>query len=1045
MFNLKFPLLILFLIPYYLIAQIEVHTIETRLHNVKSMLDSAQYDKAIELSRQILFEYQVEGEKSDTTEAKIYNAISSVFVKTAKHDSAIYYANKALGFLNDNYKDHFERSKSFNYLGASYHQLAKFDQAIKSLNKGLEIVKRTLGEDHFEATTFYGNLSLCYNEIGEPQKAIHYLEKNLDILLELYGENHINVAKSYNNLGAVYYKLGDYDKVLDYSFKTLKIKRQLLGDHHPSVGSTYLNIGSMSMEKGDYEKGKAYIEKALLILQESLRENHPVLIIANKILGSCYKRLRNYPKAIEHYEKGIAITQSNYGKNHYRAGGIYHNLGDLYRKIGKYEKANKYANKALKIFLNNQSNNKEVAASYESLGSINNTKGEYDKAIEQYEKALQFYANQSLKGPDRAIPYMGIGVAYSHKSKFLKAGPYFDNSARALQYDFNQPTNFDQVSDRFLLRILLNKKRIYYEKLYQNNQNKKYLDSIQQNDQHAIALEDYFQSELSEQEARTFHSSDAYWRYEVAIKNLFLKQSTEDLRLAFEVAEKSRSRLLTESFRSVEAKKIAGISQELLDKESQVNIELSLFDKKLYQEQYETETPNDSLIKVYTARLFQINQQREELVQTFRAEYPAYHRLKYDHSTASISDIQSVLQNDQALLEYFVGDSTIFIFVITPDSYHVKSIEKDFPLEEWVKTLRESIYSYWMLGGQSDEIYQNQNSAYAKVAFQLYEKLVLPIQTMLPEVLIIVPDGALNYVPFEALLSEIPKNDNSFKDHSYLLKQHQISYNYSATLLKELAERNNADDNNSLLAFAPSFKEDSLENGNLTEIRGGFGHLKYNVEEAKAVQSLIGGDLFIGDQATENQFLQIANLYQIIHLSTHGKSNDLMGDYSFVAFSEVQDSITDNERLYVRELYNMQLNAEMVVLSACETGLGEMKRGEGIIGLARGFTYAGAASTVTSLWSVNDIQTTHLMTRFYENIKAGMTKDAALRQAKLSFIKEESHADPYFWSAFVAAGNMAPIDFKRSWPWWYYGILALGMLGVFYLFQVGIFRKKAKI
>ncbi len=1030
MSNLKVALLLFSLNPIFLFAQKKTQTIESRLQVTQALIDSTEYKQALIDSRQIFKDYQRESSiKYDSTEAKIYNTLSFVFVITGRADSAIVYANKALDILQHLDEDHNELIKSYNYLGRSYYMLAQFDRAIENLENGLKIVKRKYGEDHFEATTFYGNLSLNYNSKGEPKKAIHVLQKNLDILLDLYEKNHINVAKTYNNFGAVYYNLGDFDKVLDYSFKALKIKQQLLGDDHPTIATSYINVGSMYMEKGDYGKSRTYAEKAISIIRERLSETHPYLTYAHRVIGGSYKQLKSYQKAIEQFEEGIRIIQINHGKNHYRAGGAYHQLGDLYRIMENYEEATKNAMKSLNIFSNlRDTDTKEVAASYELLGIISMDKGEYDKTIQYCNKALSIYGNQSIKGPDRAGPYMNIAIAYSHKNEFPKADHYFNECGNVLQYDFKQPILFDQVADRTVLRELLNQKRKNYKRLYEKSLDKKYLDSIQLNDQHAIALEDYFQSELSEQEARSFHISDVFWRYEGAIKNLLRNKSPDNVNMAFEVAEKSKSRLLTENFRSIEVQKLTGISQDLLEEEREINIDLAFYDKKIYQEQYEKEIPNDSLIKVFNTQLFKINQQKEQLVQTFKEKYPSYHRLKYNYNVVNIHEIRTILQNDQALIEYFVGDSSIFIFVITRDDYHVKTIEKDFPLEEWVKVLRENIYSFWMLAGQSDEIYQNQKSTYTKVAYQLNEKLIAPIQNLLPEKLIVVPDGVLNFIPFEALLTELPEDALDFKSYAYLLKQHQISYNYSATLHRELSNRNNTIDQSSLLAFAPSFEAEDTAYNTLAELRSGFGRLKYNAEEAQAVHSLLGGDLFVGNKATEDQFLQLANQYQVIHLSTHGKSNDQMGDYSFVCFSEIPDSISDNERLYVRELYNMQLNADMVVLSACETGLGEMKRGEGIIGLAHGFTFAGAASTVTSLWSVNDIQTTNLMTRFYKNIKAGMTKDAALRQAKLNYLEEENHADPYFWSGFIAAGNMAPIDLQNDRSRWSFGFIALGLV-----------------
>jgi len=160
-----------------------------------------------------------------------------------------------------------------------------------------------------------------------------------------------------------------------------------------------------------------------------------------------------------------------------------------------------------------------------------------------------------------------------------------------------------------------------------------------------------------------------------------------------------------------------------------------------------------------------------------------------------------------------------------------------------------------------------------------------------------------------------------------------------------------------------------------------------------------------------------------------------MGEFSYIAFQNEADSTAvNNSRLYVNELYNLELNADLVVLSACETGLGELKRGEGVISLARGFTYAGAKSTLTSLWSVNDAQTTKLMESFYTNLKDGMTKDKALRKAKLDYLNNENLNAPYFWAGFIPAGDMSAISSNTNYWYWALGIL-IALLLAWFLFK----------
>ena len=180
-------------------------------------------------------------------------------------------------------------------------------------------------------------------------------------------------------------------------------------------------------------------------------------------------------------------------------------------------------------------------------------------------------------------------------------------------------------------------------------------------------------------------------------------------------------------------------------------------------------------------------------------------------------------------------------------------------------------------------------------------------------------------------------------------------------------------------------------------------------------------DSYIGTQATKLNFVNQASKAKVLHLATHGKANDEVGDYAFLAFTNLQN--TTDFKLYNRELYNLDLDVEMVALSACETGIGELKKGEGIISLARGFSYAGAKSIITTLWRVNGTQTQELMQKFYKNLKNGQTKSKALRMVKINFITNHPQAaNPFFWAAFVPIGDMQSINFV-SYNCWRYLIL----------------------
>lgn len=208
----------------------------------------------------------------------------------------------------------------------------------------------------------------------------------------------------------------------------------------------------------------------------------------------------------------------------------------------------------------------------------------------------------------------------------------------------------------------------------------------------------------------------------------------------------------------------------------------------------------------------------------------------------------------------------------------------------------------------------------------------------------------------------------------------------------------------------------SAENdSSLTVLRNSLVNLNWAASEVETISDLFSGDAFVNSDATEEVFKEKVQNAGIVHLATHTLIDDENPLYSKMVFSNDQTSVEDGF-LNMYELYNMDLNADLVVLSACNTGYGKIVRGEGIMSMARGFIYAGCPSIVMSLWPVDDYSTSVLMKNFYNGLANGLDKDEALRQAKLEYIQncDESKADPFYWAGFVEVGNTAPIAFKSE-------------------------------
>ncbi|MBL4651153.1 MAG: CHAT domain-containing protein, partial [Aureispira sp.] len=345
-------------------------------------------------------------------------------------------------------------------------------------------------------------------------------------------------------------------------------------------------------------------------------------------------------------------------------------------------------------------------------------------------------------------------------------------------------------------------------------------------------------------------------------------------------------------------------------------------------------------------------------------------------------------------------------------------------------------------------ILNNKNKAlalYTLTAYNLYLTLIAPIQAHLTNIkhLIIVPDNDLGHIPFEALLSTFSEQrETDYKVLNYLLNDYSISYSYSASLSLENKQYKRGKNNSKILGFAATYNpKDSIfpeRSPSNLKLRQTLEALPAATEEVLALQKqFLNSDFFFGEKATEANFKAHAPNYSILHLAMHGIVNHHHPLLSSLAFTE-DYSETENNFLEAHEISNLQLNNDLVVLSACETGYGEFEQGEGIISLARSFMYAGTPSLVVSLWEVNDFSTAIIMQLFYQYLTDGMTKDKALRQAKLDFIQRSDGiiTHPAFWSPFILLGDNQPIVFHQTnspWKWGVFGLIIIASIFLIYL------------
>jgi CHAT domain-containing protein len=415
--------------------------------------------------------------------------------------------------------------------------------------------------------------------------------------------------------------------------------------------------------------------------------------------------------------------------------------------------------------------------------------------------------------------------------------------------------------------------------------------------------------------------------------------------------------------------------------------------------------------------VFNLKREFDALIAGFESDYPAYFKLKHQTSTASLAEVQAALRGSRdTVVEYFVGADSLYAFAVTAVAVDIAVTAIDSSLVGDVDTLRSAIVA-------------RDTAVFAETAYGLYQQLIAPVEPFIqgPHVTI-VPDAILSQLPFETLLRAPAQGQTiTYSGLPYLLDSYSISYAYSSTLhIDTRLERPPASRN--FVAYAPVFVDGLLAGSrganmlayNLPSpdeaITRGF--LPATFDEVKSIEklfvtsrgwlgALFGGKtrVYLEEQANEVGIREALRDYRFVHLATHAFVNEADPLLSGIVLLDDTTGGHDGV-LELAEIYNLELNAELVTLSACQTGLGRHVQGEGLVGLTRGFLFAGARNVLVSLWNVQDQATAQLMRYFYEDVLDGAPKGEALREAKQRLIASSQRmADPYYWSPFILNGR----------------------------------------
>jgi len=1008
--------------------------------------DKSEYDKALEyMLHSLQIRAELLGDRHPDVAAS-FNNIGNVYYKKSEYDKALEYHNKSLEIRTEILGEkHPDVALSYNNIGLVYNGKSEYGRALDYHLMSLEIRQEKFGEKHPDVAASYTNIGIVYDMISEYDKALEYFIKGLEIRTELFGENHADVSKSYLNIGTVYYLRSDYDKALEYYLKSLQINLELFGEKHTDVADSYLSMGNVYYENAEYDKALEYFAKGLRIKMDLLGDNHPDIAMSYNNIGNVYFEKAEYDMALEYHTKSLQIREEVLGETHADVAQSYNNIGNVYDIKSEYDKALEYHNKSLQIRIDLfGEEHTDVAASYSNIGTVYKEKSVYYKSLEYYFKSLQISLDiLGEKHNTVTGTYNNIGNVYDNKSEFVKALEYYqlgvsaNLSAPGINKDITEvPEIRNYISYRYLLLCLHSKAQIFANTSKSLEDMKSMTTRLRQE----VALLHYracdtlitrARQEITGKSDKLALGKKANEIYTEAMQVCYELSAicgsdsvSYFIHQAFQFSEKNKASVLLESLAGSEAMKFAGIPDKLLQYEHDLNIDIALYKKLL------AEGPDDTGEIKFSNKLFIANRAYDSLLTEFELHYPRYHELKYGQNQVTVKQLQKTLDKNTCIISYQKSDSSLTAFLVTRREFKVAQIEKLANYEEMIKRFRSRLAVYS----------RTSTDAYLNTGYELYKQLFFLELSEDITRLVIIPDGEMALIPFEALITESYRGYN-YPDFPYLIKQYNISYSYSAELYYRTLPKQETDEIDvtqlyDWLAMAPVFDDEESAGTTLrtreilneidgfasdsTSTRGSFltgqfiTPLPGTREETETIfrqfeQQNRKATVQLYQNASE-VFVKSGELekYKYIHIASHGIVNTLKPELSGIILA-LDTTSGEDGILHTGEIYNLKLNADLTVLSACETGLGAIQEGEGLIGLSRALLYAGSKNIIVSLWKVADMSTSELMVDFYSNLLSEEDESEgfseALRLAKLKMISEAKFAHPFFWSPFILIGK----------------------------------------
>ena len=953
------------------------NTIEVVISQSDALSINGQYESA-----RLLLVETLSKTNSDKSCFLLLSKLCSISKDNSKIQYTLEYGHHTISKKFSGFKNLEPYGDALYNLSVAKFRLGEIDSTFYYAEEALANRKKHLPAIHEKIVQNLSALGTFHSNKGNTKVSIEYQEKALSTALQLTPPNYNSLTASYFSLGSAYHSSNNIVKARENYDKALSYYRNNLATNEKYKGHIFNAIGVLLETQKDYEASQEYYNEAIKLFTKA--NNVFVTTTAYSNLANNYTNLGKYNEAKKIHKKVISILEDSEYEN--ELPWKYLNLGATYLETLEYDSALVVLNKAKLV-------NTKVSGAENELSTVilNHCAAVYIN-LNQHEKAKRELLKSikiakeifGLKDHDLAESYYLLAKNYFNQNdtengfKYLKLAEETLFSITHLTIDFKS-----EIISRTLLLEIYNLKEKALWAQYITTKNISFLNSLYQATISTLKLSNIILDFYDHENAKLdiFGYIDENLLYGIrASKQLYdLTKDQQYTAQALKFFEAEKSILLKQEHNSFTAKQNNQIADSLLIREDQLKRNISQNQNLLFAENDQTTDYSKKL----SSEVFNLKRDLDLLLKEIELNNPNYFAQKYQRYNVDLAQIKAETDSNEVIIEYYQNNNDVYSISISNAKTQFKYVLID-GLEDKIKKFNTSILN-------------SDITIFSELAFEFYNHLLaehLDFETK--KQLTIIPSKSISFLSFDVFINEI-SNQISYNKFNYLVKEKSISYKNSLqkTYLNKVQAKN------LYIGICPEFKTNN------------FNSLSGAAKEIEFIAKELNGEIITDAENLKQTTLEKISQYKIIHFATHALLNSKNSSYSCLLLGG--DTLEAKNKLYAYEIQSTKLHSELVVLSACDTGNGELKSGEGVASLARSFNYAGAKSILLSLWALPDFSTSIIVKDFFKQLKYN-NKSIALKNAKCNYLDsaDEHLANPKFWAGLQLIGAKNKICLNKS-------------------------------